>query len=132
MMRRTIVRALIFAGAVTAVSLAVDLLFSVFYQGGPPQGRTREFVVHRSALHGATLVLTAVGGLVGFAFARSYTVANGQVAALGACVGLVTLAALLVAFHYGGFRAMAVWLFLSSIAVSYAGTKLLGTRAVQV
>lgn len=124
--RTTIVRALIFAVTLTAVSLAFDLLFTVVYQGAPPHGVTRQFIVFRSALHGATLVLSAVGALTGFAFLRSYSIANTRIATLAAFLGMITLAALLVAFRVGGFWAMALWLVLSSAVTSYVGGRLLG------
>lgn len=124
-------RSLIFALTVTAVSLAVDLLVSLGVQGGPPPGRTREFFVFRSALHGATFVLTAAGALAGFALMRRYRISVRRVTALGVVVGLLTLAALLTAMRLGGFRAMAAWLLVASIVVSSAGARLLGRRAQQ-
>ena len=126
-MRRTIIRALVFAVTLTAISLAVDLLFVVFHQGGPPHGGTRQFVVFRSALHGATLVLTAIGALTGFAFLRSYSIANARIVALAALLGIFTLAALFIAFQVAGFWAMALWLVLSSAVTSYVGGRALGT-----
>ena len=131
-MRRTFIRALVFAVTLTAVSLAFDLLFTVFYQGGPPHGATRQFLVFRSALHGATLVLTAAGALTGFAFLRSYAIANASIATVAAFLGMINLAALLVAFQIAGFWAMALWLVLSSAATSYIGGRVLGTRDVRV
>jgi hypothetical protein len=129
-MRRTIIRALLFAVTVTAISLAGDLLLAVFHQGGPPHDATKAFLVFRSALHGATLVLTAIGAFAGFALLRSYTIANARIVVLAGVVGVFTLTALLIAFQLGGFRAMAVWLLLSSAVVSYSGGRLLGTRHV--
>lgn len=131
-MRKSIIRALVFAVTLTAVSLAFDLLFTVFYHGGPPPGAARQFLVFRSALHGATLVLTAAGALIGFAFLRSYTIANSHIATLAAFLGMINLAALLVAFQIAGFWAMALWLLLSSAATSYIGGRLLGTPDVRV
>lgn len=131
-MRRTIIRALIFAVTLTAVSLAFDLVFTFFYQGGPPHGATRQFLVFRSALHGATLVLTAVGAAAGFAFLRSYAIANSRIATLAAFLGMINLAALLVAFQIAGFQAMALWLVLSSALASYFGGKILRTREAGV
>jgi len=124
--RRTIVRALVFAATLTAASLAVDLLFVAFHHGGLPPGGTRQFIVFRSALHGATLVLSAAGALAGFAFLRSHTISNARIATLAAFLGVVTPAALLVAFKLGGFRGMALWLVLASAAASYAGGRALG------
>lgn len=131
-MRRTIIRALVFAGTVTAISLAVDLLLAVFYQGWPPHGATKQFLVFRSALHGATLVVTAIGALVGFGFLRSYTIANARIVLLAAFVGIFTLPALLIAFQFAGFWGMALWLLLCSAVVSYLGGRVLGTRQVHV
>jgi hypothetical protein len=125
-MRKTILRALIFAASVAVVSLVLDLLYAVFYQGGPVEGGAREFLTFRAALHGATLVLTTVGGAVGFAFLRSYAIANVHIAALGAGLGLVTRLALLAAFRIGGFWGMAIWLLAGSAIVAYAGGRLLG------
>ena len=128
-MRRTLIRALVFALTLSAVSVAFDLLYTLFYLGGPPHGATRQFLVFRSALHGATLVLSALGALAGFAFVRAYSIANSRIATLAAFLGMITLAALLTAFQVGGFRAMALWLVLSSAAASYLGGRVLGTRA---
>src|SRR5512135_3056713 len=125
-MRKTILRALIFAASVAAVSLVLDLLYAVFFRGGPMQGAAREFLTFRAALHGATLVLTTVGGAAGFACLRSYEIANVHIAALGAGLGLVTLLALLAAFRIGGFWGMAIWLLAGSAIVAYAGGRLLG------
>ena len=131
-MRRAIIRALVFAVAVTAISLAFDLLFTMFYQEGPGHGVTRQFIVFRSALHGATLVLTAVGALLGFAFLRSYSIANTRIVTLAAFLGMITLAALSIAFQVAGFWAMALWLVLSSAVTSYVGGRVLGTRETHV
>lgn len=131
-MRRTILRALILAAAVVSVSLVVDLLYSVVHQGGPARGRTREFLVFRSALHGATLVLTAVGAAAGFAFLRSYAISNARIVLLGSALGLVTVAAVLGALKVGGFRAVAAWLVLSSGVVAYSGGMALGTQEANV
>lgn len=128
-MRSAILRALVFAGAVTGASLAMDLVYTAFQQGAPYRGLTREFAVFRLALHGATLVMTLAGALVGFALARSCEVALARIATLGVFLGVATLAALLVAFRVAGFWGMAAWLLLSGALVSYAGARLLGTRA---
>jgi hypothetical protein len=125
-MRKTILRALIFAASVAVVSLVLDLLYAVFYQGVPVRGGAREFLTFRAALHGATLVLTAIGGAAGFAFLRSDAIANVDVAALGAGLGVVTLLALLAAFRIGGYWGMAIWLLAGSAIVAYAGGRLLG------
>jgi len=123
---------LVFAAAVAAVSLVVDLLFAVVYQGGPAPGRTREFLVFRSALHGATLVLTAVGAAAGFAFLRSYAISYARIVLLGAALGLVTVAAVLGALKVGGFWAVTAWLILSSGVVAYSGGMAFGTREAHV
>ena len=128
-MRALLLRTLVFALAVTAASLAVDLVVTLVYQGGPPAGAARRFLVFRSALHGATLVLTAAGALVGFAALRSYAPDLRRVATLGAALGVFTLPALLAAYRAGGFRAMAAWLLLASLLVSGAGARLLGRRS---
>lgn len=131
-MRKPVIRALVFAVTLTAASLTFDLLFTVVYPGGPPHGVTRQFIVFRSALHGATLVLSAVGALTGFAFLRSYSISNARIATLAAFLGVFTLAALLIAFQVAGFWTMALWLVLSSAVTSYFGGRLLGTREVDV
>ena len=128
-MRSTIARALVFAVALTAASLAVDLLFLAISHGGLPPGGARQFIVFRSALHGATLVLSAAGALAGFAFLRSHTISNARIATLAAFLGVVTPAALFVAFKLGGFRGMALWLILSSAVASYVGGRALGARS---
>jgi hypothetical protein len=128
-MRVTMTRALLFAVTLTATSLAVDLLSAAFYQGGPPHGGTRQFFVYRSALHGSTLVLTAIGALIGFAFLRSYSIANARIVALAAFLGTLTLVALFIAFQVAGFWAMALWLVLSSAVTAYVGGRILGARA---
>jgi len=126
-MRRTIIRALVFAVTLTAISLAVDLLSVLLNQGGLPHGGARQFVVFRSALHGATLVLSAIGALMGFGFLRSYSIAIARIVALAALLGIFTLAALFVAFQIAGFWAMALWLIVSSAVTSYVGGRVLGT-----
>ena len=127
-MRATIVRALVFACAVAGASLTLDLLYTAFQHGAPYRGALREFLVFRSALHGATLVLTLAGALAGFALARSCEIALARIAVLGAFLGVATPAALLVAFRLAGFRGMAAWLVLSAAAVAYAGANGLGAR----
>jgi len=125
-MRITALRALIFAATVTAVSVVLDLAYAVLYHGGPSPGRTREFLAFRAALHGATLVLTAVGGAAGFALLRSHAITGARIAALGGGLGLVTLLALLAAFRVGGFWGMAIWLLAGSAIVAYIGGRMLG------
>ena len=127
-MRRTLLRALVFAGAVVAVSLAIDLLLTVVYQGGPRQGRTREFLVFRSALHGATFVLTAIGATLGFALLQSYSITIKRIALLGGALGLFALGAVLTAVHIGGFRGISVLLLVASGLIAFFGGKLLGTK----
>jgi hypothetical protein len=131
-MRRTVIRGLVFAVTLTATSLAFDLLFTAFHQEGFPHGVTRQFIVFRSALHGATLVLTAVGALLGFAFLRSYSIANTRIVTIAAFLGMINFAALSIAFQVAGFSAMTLWLVLASAVVSYAGGRLLGTRGTHV
>lgn len=126
-MRKSILRALIFAAAVVSVSLALDLLFAVFYQGGPVPGRAKQFWTYRAALHGATFVLTTVGGAVGFAFLQSYAITNARIVALGAALGLFTLVVLLAAFQVGGFWGMAIWLLAGSAIVAFVGGRVLGS-----
>jgi hypothetical protein len=128
-MKKTVLRSLAFAGAVVAVSLAIDLLFAVFYQGAPAQGRGKQFFMFRTALHGATFVLTAIGAAMGFAFLRSYSITSARILSLGAALGLFTLAAALTAIQVGGFRGIAFSLIVASALVSFFGGKVLGTRA---
>lgn len=126
-MRKTLVRSLLFAGAVVGVSLAIDLL-SVLYQGGPAQGRGRQFLVFRAALHGATFVLTALGAATGFWFLRSYPITSARIASLGAALGLFTLSAALMAVRIGGFWGITAWLIAGSALVAFFGGKVLGNR----
>jgi hypothetical protein len=127
-MRKTVLRALAFAGAMVAVSLAIDLLLAVFYQEIPLRDRGRQFFVFRTALHGATFVLTALGAAVGFAFLRSYSIANARILSLGAALGLFTLAAALTAVQAGGFWGITAWLIVGSALVSFFGGRVLGSR----
>jgi hypothetical protein len=131
-MRKTLLRSLLFAGAVVAVSLTIDLLFAFFYQAGPMQGRGKQFFIFRTALHGATFVLTAVGATIGFAFVRSYSITNARIVSLGAALGLFTLAAALMAIRMGGFWGITVWLIAASALVSFFGGKMLGGREAHV
>jgi hypothetical protein len=126
-MRKTVLRSLVFAGAVTAVSLAIDLLLAVFHQEPPLQDRGKQFFIFRTALHGASFVLTAVGAAVGFAFLRPYSIANARIAALGAALGLFTLAAALTAVRIGGFWGITVALIVGSALVCFLGGKALGS-----
>lgn len=130
-MGKAILRALIFAGAVVAISMTTDFLFAVVYQGGPSRGGERAFLTFRTALHGATFVLTAVGAGVGFGLLRGLVIANARVALLGAGLGLVTLAAVLTAMRSVGFWGVTVWLVVASALAAHLGGKVLGTRSAQ-
>jgi hypothetical protein len=103
-MLKTVLRSVVFAAAVVAVSLAVDLLLAVFYQGTPLQDRSKQFFIFRAALHGATFLLTAAGAAVGFAFLRSYSITHAR------------------------FWAITVWLIAGSALVAFFGGKVLGSR----
>jgi hypothetical protein len=81
-MRKTILRALIFAGTAAAVSLAVDFLLAIFYQGSPPATHRNDFLLIRAAIHGATLVLALFGATLGFVFLRSYAITTWRVGAV--------------------------------------------------
>jgi hypothetical protein len=131
-MRTAILRALLFAGAVVAVSVAIDLLMTVFYLGDPVLGRGRQFYVFRLAIHGASFVLTALGSAVGFAFLRAYSITNAHVCLLGAALGMFTLSAALMAVKTGGFLVVAVLLVVGSALVAHLGGKALGTRGAHV
>jgi hypothetical protein len=127
-MRKTVLRSLAFAGAVVAVSLAIDLLLAVFYQETPLQDRGRHFFIFRTALHGATFVLTALGAAAGFAFLRRYSIAYARIVSLGAALGLFTAAAALTAIRVGGFWGITAWLIFGSALVSFFGGRALGSR----
>ena len=131
-MRKTVLRALIFAGTVVAVSLAIDFLWAVFYQGGPPAAGRDDFLLMRAAIHGATLVLTAVGAAVGFGFLRSYAITNLRVAALGILLGVFVLSGAIVSFQVGGLWAIGAWLVLGAALVTLIGGRLLGVREAHV
>lgn len=126
-MRKVILRTLLFAATVLAVSLITDMLFAVVYQGGPSRGGERAFLMFRLALHGATFVLTAIGAAVGFAFLRAYSIANARIAVLGAGLGLFTLAAVLTVMRFVGFWGVTAWLLVASALVAYSGGRFLGT-----
>lgn len=127
-MRKTLLRALIFAAAVVAVSLALDLSLAV-YQGG--LASVRQFIVFRVALHGATLVFTAAGAAIGFVFLRSYSIPYARIAALGAALGLVSLAAATMAVRAGAYWGILAWLIGGSALVSFLGGKVLGKKEAE-
>jgi len=131
-MRKAILRALLFSGAVLAVSVTTDALMTVFYVGDPVLGRERQFYVFRSAIHGASFVLTLLGSAAGFAFLRSCSIPGSRVVLLGAALGMFTLSAALIAVRTGGFLVVAVLLIAGSALVAYFGGKVLGTRGADV
>ncbi|TAK84998.1 MAG: hypothetical protein EPO20_12490 [Betaproteobacteria bacterium] len=127
-MGKTLLRSLVFAGAVVGVSLALDLLVTVLYQGGPVPGAGRRFIVFRTALHGATFVFTAIGAAIGFAFLGSHTISYGRIASLGAALGVVTLAAAIMGVRGGAYWAILGWLIVGSALVSFFGAKVLASK----
>ena len=131
-MRTTLLRSLVFAGAVVAVALAMDLLIAFFLQGCPVPGRGRQFFMFRTALHGATFAFTAVGAAMGFAFVRCYSMTYARIVLLGAVSGMFALAAVQMAIQTGSFWGITVWLILGSALVSYLGGKLLGSGEARV
>lgn len=127
-MGKTLLRPLAFAGAVAAVSLALDLFATVFYQGVPVPGSGRQFIVFRAALHGATFVFTALGAAAGFAFLRSYSIGYARIALLGAAFGMVTFAAAIAGVRLGAYWAILGWLIAGSALVCLFGAKVLGSK----
>lgn len=120
--RQAVLRPLVFAGALVAVSVAVDLLLTVFTQ----TGRGERFFTFRLALHGATFVFSALGAAVGFAFLRGCTISGVRIASLGATLGLFTSAVAQAAVQAGGFWALTAWLVATSALVAFFGAKVLG------
>jgi len=131
-MRKTVLRAFIFAGTVVVVSLAIDFLLAIFYQGGPPAEGREDFLRMRAVIHGATLVLTAVGAALGFAFLRSYAITTFRIAALGALLGVFALSGALVSFQAGGLWGIGAWLVLGSALVALIGGRVLGVRDAHI
>lgn len=125
-MRMTLLRSLVFAAAVLAVSLAGDLLVTAWVQGVPMQSWGRQFIVFRIALHGATFVFVAVGAMAGFALQRSHAIAVTRIACLGAAAGLFALAAVRTAVNTGSFKVITVALLIVSALVCFLGGKVLG------
>ena len=102
-MRMTLLRSLVFAAAVLAVSVAGDLVMTILVQGMPIDSWGRQFIVFRIALHGATFVFVAIGAMAGFALIRLHTMAISRIAFLGAASGLFALAAVRTAVNTGSF-----------------------------
>jgi hypothetical protein len=122
-MRNAVARALIFGAAALAVSLAIDLVLSLSYPARLPPGGARHFVVFRTALHGATFTLTALGSALGFALPGANPISRLHVAMLGAGFGAFALAAALTGVRIGGFAMIAVLLVAGAAAVSYFGAR---------
>lgn len=126
-MRMTLLRSLAFAVAVLLVSLAGDLLVTVWVQGMPMHGWGRQFIVFRIALHGATFVFVAIGAMAGFALLRSHSMAISRVAFLGAAAGLFALAAVRTAVNTGSFKVITIALLVVSALICFLGGKVLGS-----
>lgn len=122
-MKEAVARALVFAACTLAATLLIDLALSLFYQAGPAEGRTRQFVAFRAALHGATFVLTALGAALGFAVSGVRHVATAHIAMLGAGFGAFALAATLTGVKLGGFAVIALVLVAGACAVAYFGAR---------
>jgi hypothetical protein len=131
-MRKTILRALIFSGTVAAVSLAIDFLLAIFYQGGPLAGDRSDFLQMRAIIHGATLVLGLIGAALGFVFLRCYAITTLRVVALGTVLGVFALSGVLVSFQAGGIWGGGAWLLLGSAAVALIGGRMLGVKEAHV
>ena len=122
-MRSAIARALIFAGASLAVTLAIDTVMTLVYQRGPGEGGARQFLAFRTALHGATFAMSLLGAALGFAAYAPTRLANAHVALLGAGFGTFALAASLTGVRLGGFAVIAVVIVGGAAAVAYFGAK---------
>ena len=125
-MGKTLLRALIFGASVVAVTLAIDLV-AIAWQGGLGDGRGRQFLAFRGALHGATFVMAAAGALAGFAFLHAHAIADGWIAMLGAAFGVFAIAAVLGAVHRGAFAVAAALLPVAAGLLAYFGGKVLAT-----
>jgi hypothetical protein len=121
-MRQAVLRSLVFAGALVAVSVGVDLLLTVFTQAS----RGERFFMFRIALHGATFVFSALGAAAGFAFLRRCTISGVRIVSLGATLGLFTSAVAQAAVQVGGYWSLTAWLLATSALVSFFGGKVLG------
>jgi hypothetical protein len=119
---QAVLRSLVFAGALVAVSVVVDLLLTVFTQAG----RGERFFIFRVALHGATFVFSALGAAVGFAFLRRCSISGVRIAALGATLGVFSALVAQAAVQAGGYWALTAWLVATSALVSFFGAKVLG------
>lgn len=128
-MRSAIARALIFAAASLAVTLAIDLVLSLAYQQRLPEGGLRHFVAFRTALHGATFTLTALGSALGFALPGSTRISLRHAALLGAGFGAFALAATLTGVRLGGFAVIAIALVIGAAGVAYFGAKAIATAS---
>ncbi len=123
-MGKSLLRALVLAAGVVAVSLALDLLVSLFY--GAQWGR--QFVVFRMALHGATFVFTALGAALGFAFVRAPPIAYARIALLGATLGVATFGVAMAGIRLGAYWAVLAWLIAGSALAAHFGAKVLGGK----
>ena len=122
-------RALLFAVCSLAATLAIDLALSLFYRIGPAEGRMHEYIAFRTALHGATFTLTALGAALGFWLSRAARLDKVHVALLGGGSGAFALSATLTGLRAGAFAAIALVLVAGSTAVAYFGTRLISGGA---
>ncbi|HET9577955.1 MAG TPA: hypothetical protein VFP44_09025 [Usitatibacter sp.] len=128
-MRSAIARALIFAGVTLAVTLAIDAVLSLLYQPAVPEGGLRRAIAFRTALHGATFTLTALGAALGFALPGAAAISRAHAALLGGGFGAFALAATLTGVRVGGFAVIALVLVAGAAAVAWFGARAIAMAA---
>lgn len=96
--------------------LAVDAVLSLVYQAPPmPSNRTPFFVTH-GIFHGAVLILSNIGALVGFTLVRHRLPTTRQTAVLAIAYAFTTVFAGVGSFMLVGAIGAATWLLLGSMA----------------
>ena len=105
-----------FAVVAFLLVLAVDAVLSLVYQPPPTQANRNAFLAVHGTFHGAVLLLSSVGALVGFALVRQRLPTTRQTIFLAVAYGLTTVLAGVGSFMLAGSLGAAAWLVMGSIA----------------
>jgi len=113
----SVLRQSVLFGCITfAFVLAIDALLSLVFQSLPLPEHQNAFFVSHSVFHGAVLIFSAVGAMLGFAVIRARLPSRRVTVILAIAFGITTVVAGPGSFMLAGAIGAASWLLLGSMA----------------